>query len=78
MTWLIMPDTPEGRAVEQIVASLTDGAEPGQLARVRKLSRIGFNAMVALVGPDEAASFFIRLSNDALRLRGCGKGRKRA
>lgn len=78
MTAFAMPDTPEGRAIEQVVASLSDRAEPGQLATVRKLSRISFEAMAALVGYDATASFFIRLSNDALRQRGCGKGRKRA
>ena len=75
---LYLPETPEGRAVAQVVASLADGSEPGQLARVKRLSRIALGAMVELVGSDVAASHFISLSRDALRMRGCGKGRKRA
>ena len=76
---LYLPETAEGRAVAQIVAVLGDGSEPGaQMATVRKLSRIALRAMVALAGPEMAAAWFISLSHDALKARGCGKGRKRA
>lgn len=77
MSDLFLPDTPEGRAVEQIAAHLSDRAEPGQIAMARKLARIALIAMTNLVGADHAAEFFVGLSRDALRARGEGKGRKR-
>jgi hypothetical protein len=78
VTELYTPDTPEGRAVAQVAASLSDGAEPGQLSRARKLARIAALAMTNMVGGDAASLFFIGLSRDCLRARGCGEGSKRA
>lgn len=75
---LYTPDTPEGRAVAQIAAHLSDRQEPGQLAMARKLARIAAIAMTELVGPDQASSFFVAISRDCLRERGKGKGAKRA
>jgi hypothetical protein len=77
MSDLYMPDTPEGRAIEQVVASLADGQTPGQLATAKRLARIGGEAIAKLVGADEAAGFLISLSRDVLKARGCGKGAKR-
>lgn len=75
--YLFLPDTPEGRAIEQIAASLADGVEPGQLATCRKLARVAATAMASLVGPDQASQFFAGVSRDLLAARGQGKGRKR-
>lgn len=75
---LYLPDTAEGRAVEQIVAHLSDRSEPGQLATTRKLARIAADAMARLVGEDAASLFFVSVSGDLLKRRGVGKGRKRA
>lgn len=77
MSDLYLPDTPEGRAVEQIARAISDRSEPGQLPMVRKLARIVFVALVELVGADDAASFFAGLSQDALRMRGQGRGKRR-
>lgn len=78
MADLFLPDTPEGRAVDQIARSLSDRSEPGQLAMSRKLARIAATAMVELAGPDEASRFFAGVSRDLLQMRGKGKGAKRS
>ena len=75
---LYLPDTPEGRAIEQIAVQLSDKTEPGQLAMARKLSRIAALAMCRLVGADDASLFFVKISRDCLQQRGVGKGAKRA
>lgn len=74
---LYLPDTPEGRAIEQIAHALANGAEPGQLSMARKLARISAVAMVELIGNDEASRFYAGISGDCLRHRGRGKGAKR-
>lgn len=76
--FLFLPDTPEGRAVEQIALHLSDNTEPGQLAQARKLARIAALAMCQLVGCDDASLFFVKISRDCLEHRGVGKGKKRA
>lgn len=72
---LYLPDTPEGRAIEACAAAISDRVEPGQLAMVRKLARIALLAMVKLAGAENAATFFVSLSRDALEMRGLGRGR---
>ena len=72
---LYMPDTPEGRAIEQCARAISTGGEPGQLAMVRRLARIAMVAMVTLVGPDAACGFFAGLSRDCLRNRAPGAKR---
>lgn len=72
---LYLPDTPGGRAVEVCAAAISDRTTPGQLAMVKRLARIALVALVRLVGGDEAAKFFVKLSFDALEMRGLGRGR---
>lgn len=78
MSELYLPDTPEGRAIEQIVDGLTAGPDKVPRAVARKLARIAAEAMVRLEGPEAASSFFIGVSRDLLQRRGCGKGSKRS
>ena len=75
MSDLYLPDTPEGRAVEQVVAALTAERHPGQLAQFRKLARISAQGIARLIGADGASRFFAEISRDLLEQRGAGRGR---
>jgi hypothetical protein len=75
---LFAPDTPEGRAIEQIAYSLADRSAPGQIGLARKMARIAAVALVELVGNDDASSFFAGISADCLRQRGRSKGARKS
>ncbi len=73
---LYMPDTPEGRAIELCAAAISrDASDKSLLPMTKKLARIALEAMVRLAGAEASATYFAKLSRDALEMRGRGRGR---